>query len=129
MDPTMPPLVVSVSSQFRDSRLQVTGELAQETWPNAWNSRDQKWLVPHASIPIRQGSSLLKNGIIWRRRYDRRTMTLPVLSMPSTWKTFLARSRPTVVTFLADGSSCSWFAMETTLWHLDAPRNLVQAEC
>ena len=35
-------------------------------------------------------------------------------------KNVFARSTPTVVILIADGSFCSWFLMETKLWRLDA---------
>src|SRR6478735_5769683 len=67
-------------------------------------------------MATRQGGNFAKNASICDRRSDLRTTTWPVAS-----KTLLAKSRPIVVIFMADGSL---FARERqtafTLWHPDA---------
>src|SRR6478735_5073042 len=81
-------------------------------------------------MATRQGGNFAKNASICDRRSDLRTTTWPVAS-----KTLLAKSRPIVVIFMADGSL---FARERqtafTLWHPDAvsgshPPHLLCADC
>src|ERR1700681_3387274 len=71
-------------------------------------------------MPIRHGGSALKNASTWLRRSCLRTTTFSAASMPWTWNTFLAISKPIVVI-------CMWTAPlnvvrfdATTLWHFDA---------
>src|SRR5207302_10138184 len=52
-------------------------------------------------MPTRQGGILLKNSMTCLRRNCRMMTTLPALSTPCTWNTFLARSTPMVLT-------CMW---------------------
>src|SRR5215213_5488657 len=51
-----------------------------------------------------QGGCCSKNGISSPRRSLRLSCTLPVASMPWSWKTDLAVSRPIMVTLIAGGS-------------------------
>ena len=55
-------------------------------------------------MPTRQGGSLAKKASTSARPSLRRTTARPPASTPCTWKTRLARSRPTVVISMADGS-------------------------
>src|SRR5271167_270213 len=52
-------------------------------------------------MPTRQGGILLKKSMTCLRRNWRVMTTLPALSTPCTWNTFLARSTPMVLT-------CMW---------------------
>src|SRR5512134_1528243 len=73
-------------------------------------------------MPIRQGDRLAKKGMTSARRNRLRRTTRPSASTPWTWNTFLAKSNPTVVTFIADGPSRFVASMTTTLWHVRCRR-------
>jgi hypothetical protein len=55
-------------------------------------------------MPTRQGFSPAKKACTWPRRNRFLSTMLPSAAMPWTWKTCLAKSRPIVVTCMADGS-------------------------
>ena len=57
-------------------------------------------------MPTRQGGSPAKKLVTWPRRSVLRSTTSPAASTACTWNTCLARSSPTVVIPLMDGSPC-----------------------
>src|SRR5829696_2203327 len=67
---------------------------------------------------MRQDGSFAKNGITCARLSARRTITSPLRLTGCTWKTFLARSMPTVViSIVVAPSSC---CVTAPLWRCDA---------
>src|SRR5215211_3819256 len=67
---------------------------------------------------MRQEGSFAKNGITCDRLSARRAITSPLRLTACTWKTFLARSRPTVViSIVVAPSSC---CVTAPLWRCDA---------
>jgi hypothetical protein len=70
-------------------------------WGRHW--RAHSWAPPQASRPIvTRGSCAMKGIRAWRVSCLRHTI-LPVVSVPTRWKIFLARSMPTVVTWCFSG--------------------------
>ena len=69
-------------------------------------------------MPIRHGGILLKNSSIWWRLSCFLSTAFPRSSTPWTWKTFFAKSMPTVVIFMVDAPApLKWLASAPTLAH------------
>src|SRR5215471_2753385 len=72
-------------------------------------------------MPTKQGGRALKNASTSDRCSFRRNTALPAASIPCSWKTRLAMSKPTVVISMVDGSFSSLHSTARA-WHIDAVR-------
>jgi hypothetical protein len=70
--------------------------------PSRVSSRAQWCALEHASMPMMQAGNFAKNASSRLRANRRRTTAWPEASVPRTWKTDLARSRPIRTAFMVD---------------------------
>src|SRR5215469_9982620 len=68
-------------------------------------------------MPTKQGGRALKNASTSDRCSFRRNTALPAASIPCSWKTRLAMSKPTVVISMVDGSFSSLHST-ARVWHI-----------